>query len=107
MAESGKIVTRSTVHSLSVADNASPVCIQRKKDFTEKIEAIIGNYSQATIDNADSIIGTDPYANLFEDDEDDDDDIEFQELDENGQPVSVSDFEPTLPNDHVLLERDD
>ena len=49
---------------------------------TEKIEAIIGNYSQATIDNADSIIGTDLHANLFEDDEVDDDDIDFQELDE-------------------------
>ena len=29
LAESGKVVTRSIVHSLSVADNASPECIQR------------------------------------------------------------------------------
>ena len=29
LAESGKVVTRSIVHSLSVADNTSPECIQR------------------------------------------------------------------------------
>ena len=107
LTDSGKVVTRSTVHKISTVQLHSAEFAQRKEAFTMSVEAVIGNFSQATLDNAEIDPGGDPYSSIFKDDELDDDDLEFQELDENGDPVSVPDFEPKVPDDHVLLEKDD
>ena len=107
LTDSGKVKTRSTVHKLSATDNSCLNVEERKKLFTKQMEAVIGNFAQATVDNASENINEDPYDNLFQDDELDDDYIEFQELDDNGEPVGVPDFEPSIPNDHILEEQND
>ena len=69
------------------------------------MESLIGNNSNATCSYYDNNIDADNlYDTLFNEETDalDDDDLEFQELDENGQPISRPDVETLfLPMIHL------
>jgi hypothetical protein len=100
LTQKGKVVTRSTVSKISSDEKATPEITERQDQFSKEIESNIGNFTQATIDNT-TDQNEDPYINLFESDNMDDEDIEFQEVDRDGNPVGVPD------NDHIFQEEED
>jgi hypothetical protein len=60
------------------------------------MEEKVGNFCTSTIDNSE-IDSDNPYGTMFEDDELDDEDIEFQQLDKDGNPVGVPECDNDLP----------
>ena len=107
LSDTGKVFTRFTISKLSSADHNDANVLRRKEEFTTKMEAAIGNFSSSTNAHCEENLGSDPYVNLFDNDEIDDQHIEFQELDSNGEVVGVPEFEPKSPDDHVLAEASD
>ena len=104
----GKIVTRSTVNKLSIEDISSQEMERRKQDFTKSTELVIGNYCNATITKQHADYNPEkPYDSLFDDDELDNADIDFQEVDENGDIIYKPDAESFLPSDAPILEATD
>ena len=107
LTDKGKVVSHSTVNHLpSKLDNDDDMS-RKKEDFTKKMESLIGNYSKHIDDNIDT---EDMYKTLFGIDEDmlDHDKMEFQELDENGHPISRLDLDHHLPNnDSLSVENND
>jgi hypothetical protein len=98
LTQDGKVVTRSTVSKISPNEKSSPEITTRQEEFTKIMESKIGNFSQATIDNTEN--STDkPYDHLFEDDNMDDEEVEFQEVDNEGNPVGVPDSDHTMAED--------
>ena len=83
----GKVKTRSTIYKIDAATSQSVNFQDEQARYTEKIELTIGNYSNSTFENTDEYDGDDPYNSLFEEDELDDANIQFQEVDENGEIV--------------------
>ena len=85
-----KVVTRSTIASLGTSVSETSEVKDRKTLFTSQIEAIIGNYAHATITNVEGdMLGNNIYDNIFEDQNDESNLVEYQELDENGEFVTV------------------
>jgi hypothetical protein len=76
LSRNGKVVTRSTVHSLSMEDLQSNEIKERMDLHTKTVESLIGNYTQATLDNCDDKHADDPYASMFESDDLDNEDID-------------------------------
>lgn len=108
LSSSGKVVTRSTVTTISPTEATSDELQTRKADFTTEANSHIGNYSQPTLDNSIKSEKNDPYSSLFdiEDDEIDDEDIDFH-LDSSGQPTNKPNVDQYMHNDAPYFETTD
>ena len=108
LADKGKVKTRSTIHHLTPKELESMNVRERMKDFTSTIESTIGNYCKATFDNADGNLQgeEDPYNVLFHDltNQEDEDDVEYQELDDEGIPVSKPEADDVTPSEPAYNE---
>ena len=107
----GKVKTRSTVHHLTAVELESPTVKERIEDFTQSVEAIIGNYCKATFDSADGNLQSeeDPYNVLFGDLDgaQDDADIEYQELDDTSNVVTKPEAEESMMSEPAYRESHD
>ena len=73
----GKVVTRSTVSSLSPSELVSNDIRRKQEEFTESMEAVIGNHAKAINNHITSDYDhQNPFDSIFEDDVMDDEDIE-------------------------------
>ena len=101
---SGKVITRSTVSSLTPAESSSAEILQRQKDFTSSMEQAIGNYSKALNENVTHDFDSKcPYESLF-----DIDDLE----DEHALHSDAKDMRPDVdsylaPSDSPFVETTD
>ena len=105
-----KVKTRSTVTALTEMELKTNEVKTRMSDYTKNIEALIGNYANATVSNSENIDVTndkkDIYDQLFEDDNDDEH-IENQELDEDSNPLRRPDIDEYPTNDPPFTIDDD
>ena len=102
----GHVITRASLRPMKEGELDKPETQRRCSDFTKEMESYIGNYAVATI-NAHEAYGPDPYLDLFEADELDDEDIEFQEYDEKGEPISRPQADLFLQHDPPYAEISD
>ena len=95
--KNGKIVTRSTVFSLTQDEISDPSQQEKMEAFTKSMESLIGNECQSTSKNMDSDYDTsgDIYHNLFE------------ESDNECEDVNVNEDEGRWENDAPYMENDD
>ena len=91
LTDEGKVVSWSSVNHLPSSPINGDDISRRKKYFTNKIESLIGNYSNDTCVNLDEDIDTENIYNTFFDEIDvstDDDNIEYQDLDTFGKSIT-------------------
>ena len=97
----GRVITRSTVSSISSSELASEEVKQRQKDFTESVEKAIGNYSKALNENITSNFDTKcPYDSIFDDDQFDNE----HALHADSKDLRPDAEEYLSPSDSPLLE---
>ena len=100
----GKVISRSSVNHLLSDINIKENQERTRKAFTEKMEPIIGNYSNATCSHYDVDINKDDtYGSLFGDDIDaiDDYEIKYQELDENDNLINCPEIDECINDPHL------
>lgn len=108
LTDKGTVKMRSSVSPLTAEDNANIDTQRLMSEFTATVEAIIGNHSHAMQSHFSTSPGSDPYSELFNDDNLDDMDVEPQELDENGNIIEMDDLDDVYDsaymelNDHVI-----
>jgi hypothetical protein len=105
LSDKGKVVSRSTVTPVTPAEKATSETQERMSLYTKAVEELIGNFSQSTLDKS-IIKGDDPYNHLFKEDYMDDEDIEPQEYDDLGNPITIPDVDEPV-NDSAFMEQDD
>ena len=106
LTQKGRVITRSSLRPMKDGEMNKPEIKRRCDDFTKEMESFIGNYTAATF-RAHESYGTDPYDNIFEDDDLDDEDILPQEINGAGEPVIRADAEQFLQNDPPFAETSD
>ena len=87
LSDTGQVRVRSTVSPISAAELADPNTTRLMDKFTESMESVIGNFSNATQQKYEGC-DNDPYVNMFELDELDIEDAEAQEYDEEGNAIN-------------------
>ena len=105
LSDTGKVRVRSTVSPISVAELTDPDTIRLMCKFTESMESVIGNFSNATQQNYEGC-EDDPYANMFELDDLDIEDVESQEYDDEGNVIYRPELD-VLDHDAPYLELND
>ena len=105
LADTGKVRVRSTVSPVSTVEAADPDTIRLMSKYTESMESVIGNFSNATQQNYDNC-DDDPYRNLFELDEQDEEDIEMNEYDDDANQIIRPEMD-ALDHDAPYVEKND
>lgn len=105
LSSNGKVVTRSTVILIPESEKATSSMSERMLLHTTKVESLIGNFAQSTLDHTEAK-SDEPYSDLFHDDQFDDEDIEPQEVDDLGNPIIIPDVD-SPNNDEAFVENDD
>ena len=73
----GKVITRSSVNSLSSSETTSNEVKRRQEEYTSSMEAVIGNHSKSLNNHITSDFDHQrPFDSIFDDDDIDDEDIE-------------------------------
>ena len=105
---SGTVISRSTVYLLSDNNKVNDKIQERLKDLDKAISERIGNYSNSSQNSYLEDIDLDNiYASLFEDDDCDNDNIQFQEVDQEGKPLTTPYAEDFIVNDNQLAMQGD
>ena len=99
LTDKGRVVTRSTVSIIEKTELESHQMKERQVAFTDSMEAAIGNYCQATLDNHDSP-SDDPYQSIFEPSSDDMGDYPVEDQ-------AVADIDHLLDVQAPINEKDD
>ena len=99
LSDKGKVVTRSTVSIIAKMELDSDQIKERQIAFTDSMEAVIGNYCQATLDNHDSP-SNDPYESIFEPSPDHIDDNQVEDQ-------VIADIDHLLDVQSPINEKDD
>ncbi len=105
LADTGKVRCRSTVKEVSKSERNTAEFQERAKLYAQSVDGLIGNFSQSTLNKTEAKSDA-PYESLFGPDSLDDEDIDPQEYDEFGNPVSIPNVDEPL-DDSAFMENDD
>ena len=105
LSSDGRVVSRSTVIPIPANTLATPEMQERMSLHSNNVDKIIGDFSQSTLSNTE-VKSDDAFKDLFESDSLDDETIDFQDIDEWGNPVSMPDVD-VPDNDPAIVENDD
>ena len=96
-----EVIVRSTVSSIEDDDIAPMDLGERQKEFTDRVESLIGNFRHATLQRSiQKPEGMkDIYSDLFDLTLGDTDEVQFQHYDEKGRPVSKPEVEEIILHD--------
>ena len=104
-----EVIVRSTVSAIKDDDIAPMDLEDRQKEYTARVESLIGNFQHATLQRSeqkpDGI--QDIYSDLFELTSGDTDEIQIQAFDKNGVPVTKPEAEEIVMRDAPNSEFND
>ena len=104
-----EVIVRSTVSSIKDTEIAPLDLRTRQQEFTNRVESLIGNYQHAIIQRSeqkpDGMV--DVYSDLFHLTEGDNDELQTQEFDEDGNPVTKPEADEIIMRDAPNAELDD
>ena len=104
LSDKAKVVTRSTIASVSSGDHASHELADRKAEYTKSVEETIGNHTRATVNHCDADIAPERvYETLFDPDRLDDEEIEPQEVNNDGTPYEIPDIDDYIGDKYLGL----
>ena len=104
-----EVVVRSTISSINEQDMIPSDLETRQDEFSKRVESIIGNYQYATIQRTDTKPNdkVDIYSDLFNLIDGDDDELQVQEFDTSGNPISKPEAEEIIIQDAPNVEIND
>ena len=103
--KTGKVIRRLTVYPLSDTDRMNEAVTKRLSDLDTLIGGKIGNYLKSSLNSFSEDVEVDNiYSSIFEEGECDKDDIQFQEVNHEGEPIKTPFAEDFIVNDNPLCE---
>ena len=104
-----EVIVRSSVSSIE-SDDIRPMDLEeRQKEFSDRVESLIGNYRHATLQRSTQKPEgmKDIYCDLFDLTSGDTDEIQFQYYDDNGNPVTKPEADEIIMYDAPNAELND